>query len=141
MLYQRATVVEITENTLSLETERQSSCGQCHLKKGCGTGLLNEHVGKRFSQITVEKTVDVKPGQQVSLSIPEQNLLRGAAFMYLLPLLMLFLFAISARSFNFNAVTEIFLGLLGLISGFLFVKKYIESKNIGLKAELVEEKK
>lgn len=140
MLYQRATVVEINDRTISLEVERQSTCGQCQLKKGCGTGLLAEHVGKRFSRIVIDKTTEVTPSQQVNLAIPEQSLLQGAALMYLLPLLSMLLFAVVARWLGFNSIAEIILGLLGLSCGFAVVRKFIESRKVGFKAKLVEEK-
>ncbi len=140
MLYQRATVVEINDRTISLEVERQSTCGQCQLKKGCGTGLLAEHVGKRFSRIVIDKTTEVTPSQQVNLAIPEQSLLQGAALMYLLPLLSMLLFAVVARWLGFNSIAEIILGLLGLSCGFTVVRKFIESRKVGFKAKLVEEK-
>ncbi len=141
MLYQRATVVETTDHTICLEAERQSTCGQCQLKKGCGTGLLSEHVGKRFSRIVIDKTTEVSLGQKVSLAIPEQNLLRGAALVYLLPLLLMFLFAAVARWLGFNSIGEVTSGLSGLFIGFIFVRIYIESKKVGFKAMLVEERK
>lgn len=114
MLYQRTTVIEVNEHSICLEVERQSTCGQCKLKKGCGTGLLAEHVGKRFSRIVIDKTTEVSPGQKVNLAIPEQNLLQGAALMYLLPLLLMLLFAVVARWLGFTSVGEIASGLLGL---------------------------
>jgi len=142
MLYQRSTVVEVNDHSICLEVERQSTCGQCQLKKSCGTGLLAEHVGKRFSRIIIDKSsTEVSPGQKVSLAIPEQNLLQGAALMYLLPLLLMLLFAVVARWLGFNSVGEIASGLLGLFCGFVIVRKYIESKKAGFKAMLVEEKK
>lgn len=141
MLYQRATVIEINDHSISLDIERKSTCSQCQLKKGCGTGLLAEHVGKRFSRIVIDKTTEVTPSQQVNLAIPEESLLQGAALMYLLPVLSMFLFAIAARWVGFNSIIESALGLLGLFCGFVIVKKIIESNEEGFKAKLVEEKK
>ena len=69
MIKQQAKVVSCDDNKVWLEAERQSTCGQCQVRKGCGTGLLANHVGKRFSRIEVAKTDDVTVGQQVELRI------------------------------------------------------------------------
>ncbi|THF54438.1 MAG: polyurethanase, partial [Methylophaga nitratireducenticrescens] len=49
MIEQKAKVIRSDESTIWLQTERQSTCDKCQVKKGCGTGLLSEHVGRRFS--------------------------------------------------------------------------------------------
>ena len=94
MIEQQATIIEVDGNTLWLQAERESTCSSCQVKQGCGTGLLAKHVGKKFSKISVHKTTDVALGEVVTLVIPEQALLQGAALMYLLPLTLLFLFSI-----------------------------------------------
>jgi len=98
MIEQQATVIEIKDDTIWLQAERQSTCGQCQIKQGCGTGLLAKHVGQRFSKIAVNNTTDVSIGQHVTVAIPEQTLLQGAALMYLLPLGLLFMFSMAARA-------------------------------------------
>jgi len=139
MIEQKAKVVGCDENTVWLEAERQSTCSSCRLKQGCGTGLLADHVGKRFSQISVAKIHDVSVGQQVNLAIPEQTLLRGAFLMYILPLVLMFLFAALAEFLKFNEVVEIFAGMSGLCIGFFLVRLRLRTKEDSFKAKIVEE--
>lgn len=139
MIEQQATVVEVDDDSVMLQAARQSTCSSCQLKQGCGTGLLAKHVGQRFSKIVVNKTTDVEIGQQRTVVIPEQTLLQGAALMYLLPLGLLILFSMVARILALGEGFEIILGLVGLISGFLWVKQRLKNKKDGFQARILEE--
>jgi sigma-E factor negative regulatory protein RseC len=139
VIEQQATVIQIEDDTIWLQAERQSTCSQCQIKQGCGTGLLAKHVGKRFSKIAVNKTAETTVGQVVTLAIPEQALLQGAALMYLLPLALLFLFSIVTRTFQLGEGLEILAGLAGLITGFIWVKQHLRNKKDGIQAKVVEE--
>jgi len=139
MIEQQATIIEVDGNTLWLQAERESTCSSCQVKQGCGTGLLAKHVGKKFSKISVHKTTDVALGEVVTLVIPEQALLQGAALMYLLPLTLLFLFSIITRSFGLGEGTQIVAGLTGLATGFAIVKENLRNKKDGIQAKILEE--
>jgi len=139
MIEQQATIIEVDGNTVWLQAERESTCSNCQVKKGCGTGLLAKHVGKKFSKISVHKTTDVALGDVVTLVIPEQALLQGAALMYLLPLTLLFLFSIITRSFGLGEGTQILAGLTGLATGFAIVKENLRNKKNGIQAKFLEE--
>jgi len=139
MIEQQATIIEVDGDTVWLEAERESTCSNCQVKQGCGTGLLAKHVGKKFSKISVHKTTDVALGKVVTLVIPEQALLQGAALMYLLPLTLLFLFSIITRSFGLGEGTQILAGLTGLATGFAIVKENLRNKKDGIQAKIIEE--
>lgn len=139
MIEQQATIIEVDGNTVWLQAERESTCSNCQVKQGCGTGLLAKHVGKKFSKISVHKTTDVALGEVVTLVIPEQALLQGAALMYLLPLTLLFLFSIISRSFGLGEGTQILAGLAGLATGFAIVKENLRNKKDGIQAKFLEE--
>ena len=139
MIEQQATIIEVDGNTVWLQAERESTCSNCQVKQGCGTGLLAKHVGKKFSKISVHKTTDVALGEVVTLVIPEQALLQGAALMYLLPLTLLFLFSIITRSFGLGEGTQIVAGLTGLATGFAIVKENLRNKKDGIQAKFLEE--
>jgi len=139
MIEQQATVIDIDDDTIWLQAQRQSTCSQCQVKQGCGTGLLAKHVGKRFSKIAVNKTTETTVGQVVTLAIPEQALLQGAALMYLSPLALLFLFSVVMRTFQMGEELEILAGLVGLVVGFIWVKQRLRNKKDGIQAKVVEE--
>lgn len=139
MIEQKATVISRDDHQVWVEAERQSTCGQCQARKGCGTGLLAKHVGQRFSRIAVSTNENLKVGQHVIVSIPEQALLSGAFMMYLLPLLLMFAAATVARMANSGELLEILAGLSGLVAGFYFVKTRLKNKNTGVQVKTIED--
>ncbi len=141
MITQKAIVINTDKGEVALEVERESTCSHCQLKQGCGTGMLAEHVGKRFSRITLQHNADVVPGQAVQIGISEQALLRGAVLMYLLPLVGLLLFSAIAVWLGFSPGMEIFLGLCGLCTGFVLVRRYFRTGRDDINAKIIEERK
>ncbi|WP_273152206.1 SoxR reducing system RseC family protein, partial [Methylophaga thiooxydans] len=133
------TVISRDIHQVWVEAERQSTCGQCQARKGCGTGLLAKHVGQRFSRIAVKTSQDLRVGQQVMVTIPEQALLSGAVMMYLLPLLLMFVTAALAHIANSGELVEIIAGLSGLVAGFYFVKSRLKNKNTGVQVKTIED--
>lgn len=131
MIKQSATVVSFADGTVWVEAQRQSTCGQCQLKKGCGTGLLAEHVGKRFARLAIPNAqVKVEVGQQVQVGIAEAALLQGTAWLYLAPLVGLFLLAATAAALNLNDFYEIIFGLAGLFIGSYVAKGRIKRQQM-----------
>lgn len=139
MIDQKATVISRDGDLVWVEAERQSTCGQCQARKGCGTGLLAKHVGQRFSRLAVTTDQDLQIGQQVMVSIPEQALLSGALMMYLLPLLTLFAAAVLARVAGAGELVQIVAGLTGLCAGFFWVKRQIKGHNPGIRVQTTED--
>lgn len=139
MIKQKAIVTSIEEDVIWVEAQRQSTCGQCQIRQGCGTGLLAKHVGKRFSKIAVPKTVAVTIGQEVTVAIPEQALLHGAFLLYLVPLLLMLGFSALTRSFALGEGIEIVAGILGLLMGFYWVKQYLKKTNTTINTQILED--
>lgn len=140
MIEQKATVIRSDDSTIWLQAERQSTCDKCQVKKGCGTGLLSEHVGRRFSTIAVPKKTSVQAGQQMNVSIPEEALLHGAFMMYLLPILFMFAGAITSRFLFAGEFLEIIGGIAGLMIGFYWVRKRLKNQKIVIETQIIEEK-
>jgi len=140
MIEQKATVIRSDDSTIWLQAERQSTCDKCQVKKGCGTGLLSEHVGRRFSTIAVPKQAPVQDGQQMNVSIPEEALLHGAFMMYLLPILFMFAGAITSRFLFAGEFLEIIGGIAGLMIGFYWVRKRLKNQKIVIETQIIEEK-
>lgn len=141
MIEQQAKVVAQDGQTIWLEAERQSTCSKCQVRQGCGTAMLENHVGKRFSRIAVENTHNVAIGDEVHLAIPEEALLQGTFMMYIVPLLTMFVCAAIAHSVNLNELFEIFFGFVGLFGGFYWVKTRLNTNKDGFKARIIEENK
>ena len=91
MLVETGRVVALESDGLWVETIRQSTCGSCAARKGCGHGLLNRYAdGKRgFIRVLPGTTgvIDCAVDDQVRISIPEEVILRGSLVVYVVPLL------------------------------------------------------
>ncbi|WP_375752598.1 SoxR reducing system RseC family protein [Vibrio sp. HN007] len=103
MITALATVVsvETTEkgNKIELSCEQQTSCNHCSSQKSCGTGLISKAVGKKSHRWELTTDKDIKVGQTVEIGLSEQNLIRYASIVYLLPILGLILGATLAELF------------------------------------------
>lgn len=91
MLVETGRVVALEPESLWVETIRQSTCGSCAVKQGCGHGLLNRIADGRSGYVRVLRGDSNSPqcavDDQVRISIPEQVILRGSVVVYMLPLL------------------------------------------------------
>ncbi len=90
MVKERATVVAVDGEQTWVETVRQASCGSCGSRSSCGTSALSRLFGNRPFRVEVKNPVRAAVGSEVTIAVSEQGLMDGAARLYLLPLLVLF---------------------------------------------------
>jgi sigma-E factor negative regulatory protein RseC len=68
---------------------RQVECARCAEGRGCGGGVLGRLLGDRLHQVRASTgAVVVAPGDQVLIGLGEDAVLRAAAVVYLVPLLL-----------------------------------------------------
>lgn len=116
MIEETAVVIEVGEQQLLLQTQRKSACNSCSVKSGCGTASLAKVVGKRSSQFSVDKTLDVQVGDKVIVAVDENALVQGSLLMYLFPLIVMIMFGVLAEYlFVDERVT-----ILSVAGGFIF---------------------
>jgi len=120
MIEQTAVVIRLEGQFALLEVQRESSCGQCNAKQGCGTGLLESSIGRRSMQIKAYNQCDARPGEQVVVAIPETGFIKTAFFTYLLPLLLMLSGALLALQFSHAAGSNMtdLVAILGAATGF-----------------------
>ncbi len=91
MLTETGRVVAVDSDGLWVETIRQSTCGSCAARKGCGHSLLNRVYDGRRGLIRVLPgelaLADCRVHDAVRISIPEEVILRGSMVAYVMPLL------------------------------------------------------
>ena len=93
MLTESARVVAIENGVVWVETLRQSSCGSCAARSGCGHGMLNA-AAPGTSRALLKAVLPPDSGLQhrlklhdrVTIAIPERNFLRYTALLYAMPL-------------------------------------------------------
>lgn len=95
MIEEQATVIKCDEQYVWVETQRKSSCGHCSVKNGCGTHVLSKVLGNKLAQVrclNVQMT-ELSEGDKVVIGLKESSLLNGSLLIYLLPLLVMIVFA------------------------------------------------
>ena len=132
MIEQSALVVTVEGELAEVETQRQTACGDCSAKSGCGTSLLAEVFGKRRSRLWVSNPIQAQPGERVVIGLHESPFLRAAFSLYATPLLAMIGGALigewlaerSASSVELGALVG---GLSGLVAGFMWLRRFSRS--------------
>ncbi|HCH22994.1 MAG TPA: hypothetical protein DE179_01685 [Oceanospirillaceae bacterium] len=126
---QPATVVAIRETTVTLSTIRLNTCQQCSMKAGCGQRMLNQASSCQRSQIELPKPADLalSIGQEVQVAIPQSTFIQASLWVFLVPLLVMFVAAYAAQYLAFSEPVIAIVGLLGLGVGVLFMRRRMQS--------------
>lgn len=138
MIEETATVVECSNGQAVLEAQRQSTCGSCAAKSGCGTAVFAKTLGKKSSRITVDNTHNLQVGDMVMVGLHENALLLTSFVIYLLPLAGLLLFAITGKWLSqhlFILDNELLIVIFSIV-GFLFSLRLIKKFNRKIKNDV-----
>lgn len=132
MIEEHARVIALDEQGVWVETQRRSACGQCSVNNSCGTALLAKVLGVKRNKVCAlnPEATNVSIGDEVIIGVSEHALTRGSLAVYTVPLLALFVFSLLGENLaqqlsisNEDAITIAF-GMLGLLAGFLWVKRF-----------------
>jgi sigma-E factor negative regulatory protein RseC len=130
MIEETVQLAEIeSDSAVWVRTQRQSTCGQCAMKSGCGTKVLSDYIGDKLLDVRalLSSNVDVNQlqvGDALVIGLPEQQMLKGTIVSYGLPLLALFLVAIPLSLAGAPDATVALASIAGLLVGLLGVKKF-----------------
>ncbi len=130
MLEETATIVQVEDDSVWVETRRRSTCSSCAAKQGCGTALLDKVFSTRNARIRVLAKPGYRAGEEVIIGIREQALVRGSLAVYLVPLLALLAGALlgtllSEHGFGSQPdLAAIFFGVAGFVAGLLWLRRF-----------------
>jgi len=124
-------VESVDKDRAYVVTQRSNGCQSCDSQKSCGTSVLAQLFSPaNGSKIDVENTLDVKAGDEVELSMDESRLIHHSLMAYGLPLLGLFVGALSFQwlgNGEGDAAADGYAligSLLGLLSGWWMTRRY-----------------
>jgi sigma-E factor negative regulatory protein RseC len=125
VLETRAIIVQTDGQNALVQVSQAGGCEQCN-GKGCGTGKLSQLFCSKPRQFQVDNQINAGVGDQVIISVAEGAVMRGIGMVYLLPLMLLLMGAVTGNSLavqaeqrdSYSAVGA----LLGLVAGFVFAK-------------------
>lgn len=130
MIEEIATVISTDAGMAIIRVEKTSSCNSCQAKGACGTASFADYFNFKPPRFEVENTLNAGSGDRVVVGIPEQTLVAGSFLLYIVPLLLLIMFAFLAvfsGQFFPSLNQELFqtlAGLVGLAVGLIVVKRY-----------------
>ncbi len=129
MIEEQAVVVATEGKFAWVETQRKTACGNCAANKGCGTATLSKVLGSRQNQVRVLNPLNAEVGESVTLALREQAMVKGAAILYLTPLLLMIAFAIAVQLWlsPSGEGPVVLAGLAGLASGLWLVRLFSRS--------------
>lgn len=129
MIKENATVVDCEGEFAWVEAQRQSTCGQCAVNKGCGTYVLSKAIGNKVTRVRALNHAHANVGDEVTIGMPETTFLKTSILIYMLPLIMMIGMAMFGRVMAEQLLwpvnfTEILFGLSGLILSLWWLKRF-----------------
>ncbi|MDY0249205.1 MAG: SoxR reducing system RseC family protein [Pseudomonas sp.] len=125
MIEEAGIVMAIEADGVWVATQRKTTCGSCSARMTCGHGLLTSLASdKKPHLIKVHTDFALCEGDPVMLGISESLLVRSAFLVYMLPLLVMFIGALTAQALDVSEPWIILTAALGFFAGALWVRRY-----------------
>lgn len=127
MIEEPGIVMNVDADAVWVATQRKTTCGSCAARVTCGQGILTAlSADKKPQMIKVRSNLPLHKGDQVTLGIAEETLVRSAFLVYMLPLFFMFAAALSAQALSMSEPWIIFSAVVGFLAGTLWVRHYSE---------------
>lgn len=124
MIEEEGRVVAQEPGAVWVETVRRGNCAACDAGRGCGQRTLDRLYAGNRSRVRALAAVSANVGDQVTIAIPEQLLLRGTLRVYLLPLLLLFGGALAGQQLGSGDLPAMAGALVGIALAFAYNRWY-----------------
>lgn len=126
MISQCAQVVATQNDSIRLRVKSLRGCSRCAQGQGCGGGIFNRLLPERVLEFELRSDRPYTVGDELNIGIVEQNLIKASLLIYLLPLLLMLLFAgIAQQVFSHDGIT-IACSFVGILLG-LFIARFFQS--------------
>jgi sigma-E factor negative regulatory protein RseC len=119
-------VLEVQGEWAWVACRRQVECARCAEGRGCGGGVLGRLLGDRLHKVRAATgSMDVAPGDQVLIGLAEDAVMRAAAAVYLVPLLLALAGGGAAVALSGGGDLPAIVGAIaGLLVGFRWARGY-----------------
>lgn len=125
MIEEPGVVLAVDGQDVWVATQRKTTCGSCVAKAACGQGIVNSFsADKKPHTIKVRSDLHLQEGDQVTLGISEDSLIRGAMLVYMLPLVAMFAAALGVNALNAAEPWVILAAVLGFLGGAIWVRLF-----------------
>ena len=117
MITEIGRVLEVEGDWAWVACRRQVECARCAEGRGCGGGVLGRLLGDRLHKVRAATgAIAVRPGDQVLIGLGEDVVLRAAAAVYLVPLLLALAGGVAATALTGGGDPA---GIVGAVAGLL----------------------
>jgi sigma-E factor negative regulatory protein RseC len=127
MMEASGTVVAVEGEWVWVETESRSACSHCG-RGSCSTSLIAKWAGARPHRLRLLNRLQLRPGQQVVLGIPDQVLVAASLRAYLSPLFAMLGAAALAAMLGLGDPVQALAALAGLVGGLALTAKAASSR-------------
>lgn len=136
MIEEAARVIGLHGDLAEVATQRQTACGGCAAKTGCGTSLIAAWLDRGPPVFLIRNDIGAAPGDEVIIGLDEGRLQRGTLLLYALPLAGLLLGAVVgewafARLGLAAELGAVLTGLLGLVAALFQVRRVTGGEALG----------
>ncbi|TLU59909.1 transcriptional regulator [Thalassotalea litorea] len=130
MIEETARVTRVEGNQVDVESVVKSGCSSCQQVDTCGSGQIAKGLGVRYMKLTLTTSLELKPGDEVVIALPQNHLLSAAMQVYLLPLIGLIIAAaigqfLLVQQWQLHELSALSVGVFGGIGGF-YLARYIQ---------------
>ncbi len=122
MIETRARVTAVEPGYAWIESERRSGCSHCGSSDTCGVSSLSKLFGTQRMRTRLIDRLGVSPGDDVIIGLSERRLVSAAAFVYMLPLLVMIVIALAGVHLGYGQGALALLSFIGLLTGLWLVK-------------------
>jgi len=119
MIETTARVVSSDNGTVMVQPSAQSGCGGCGSRSVCGVSGLGKYFSGNRKSIAVKCDANVRPGDELQLSMNEGDMLKAGLLAYLLPSVLALVGASVAASYGFGDVGAVLGAAAGVAVGLL----------------------
>lgn len=120
MIEQTAKVLRIENDLVVIEVKRQTACGSCSAKAGCGKSLLDNIFKVKPLLLSIPNTIEAKENDEVIVGLNESAIVQASFYLYFFPL---FIMIVSAMLSSFvfpgeySEIFSIIAAVFGLFGG------------------------
>jgi len=135
MIEERVVVSAVDGLYVWIDSQRQSTCGQCSVNKGCGTAVLNGVLGAKRTRIRVRsEIVGLAPGEAVIVGMRDAAMIESAVAFFGVPIVLMLLMAIFGSwtigqlGISVGEGSRVLLGFVGLVLGIVWTWQWAKRK-------------
>jgi len=130
LLEEKGKVIAVEGSYALIETQPRSACGHCNVGDSCGASVLAGLFSKRRNTVRLKNNLNLEVGETVIIGIHESVLLTTAIMAYMLPIILMIVFAVISNFSGYGDAVSFVSSMLGLFSGMHISNRIMGNKEL-----------